>query len=566
MKRALKVIIPLILILALLGTGCWFFLYSRTDLTTGFLIDQARSMTASGRYGRAITYYSWAWALEPNRDDIAIALSDTYIADGNYTKAEYTLVKAISQNPDQTDLYVALCQTYVAQDKLLDAVQMLDRTTDADVKAQLDVLRPSAPVLTPESGFYSEYIEVSAKADADAIYITTNGEYPSSEADLYTEPLVLQAGETPVLAIAVDENGLVSPAVLMGYTIAGVVEEVTFADPAVEQTVREQLNLSADAPIMSDVIWSITHLTLPDTLKDLSDLSMFTGLQSLTIQNISGLDFSILAELPALRELDLSGCTISSNGMDAIGSLTELERLALNGCALTDVNVFSRLTKLQEIRLADNSLTDIGVLSLMLELRIVDLSNNPLSSIAALSTCGKLENLNITGCLVGSLGCLTGKTQMQVLIASYNQITSIDELIDCKQISVIEIGHNQIENIAVLAKLPKLTHFEGENNHIADVPDFDEHNCQLIVFGIDYNEVEDVSGLAGIDTLNYLYADYNQIKDLTMLADNINMVQINAWDNPVSEESIEALEEQSIILNYNPSYEAPEGEEEESEE
>ena len=49
----------------------------------------------------------------------------------------------------------ALCrsQTYIAQDKILDAEQMLDRITSSDVKAQIDALRPRAPVLSPESGY-----------------------------------------------------------------------------------------------------------------------------------------------------------------------------------------------------------------------------------------------------------------------------------------------------------------------------------------------------------------------------------------------------------------------------
>ena len=138
-------------------------------------------------------------------------------------------------------------------------------------------------------------------------------------------PLSLGSGETTVLVVAVDASGLVSPVVRNGYTIGGVVEAVTLADPAVEQTVRDTLGLDADDALMSDALWTITHLTLPETVQDLSDLRLFTGLQSLTIRNISGMDFTILNQLPALQELDLSGCTISSNAMEAIGSLTGLQ-------------------------------------------------------------------------------------------------------------------------------------------------------------------------------------------------------------------------------------------------
>lgn len=566
MKNTLKVIISLVLVLGLLATAGWYFLLERPDLTTGLLLDQADNMVQNQRYERAITYYSWAWKLEPQRDDIPILLSETYIDAGNYTKAEYTLVKAISNHPGLTELYVALCQTYVEQDKLLDAVQMLDRTTDPVVKAELDALRPAAPVISPESGYYTEYIDVSVQSDEPIVYLTSNGEYPSTDADQYTAPLTLNSGETTILAIAVSEDGLVSPVVRNGYTVGGVVEAITLSDPAIDETVRQQLALDADDNLMSDLLWSITHLQLPSNVSDLSDLQYFSGLKSLTIQDVSGMDFTSLSQIPALEELDLSGCTISSNSMQSIGSLSELKRLTLDGCALTDITALSQLSKLQSLCLSNNTLTDIGVVSLMLELESIELANNPLTSIAALTTCTKLKQVDITGCSVASLGSLAGKESLETLYASGNQIRSIDELEDCKSLVTLELNSNLIEEISVLAELPKLVHFEADQNEIIEIPDFDETNCQLVHFSINYNQVEDVSGLAGIDTLNYLNIDYNKVKDLLSLAENINLVQINAWDNAISEESQEALEEHSIILNYNPNYEAPDAEEEEKKE
>ena len=563
MKRALKVIIPLVLVLALLAAGGWYFLFQRPDLTNGVLLQQAEAMVQAGRYDRAITYYSWAWKLEPNRDDIPVDLAETYVANGNFTKAEYTLVKGISANPHLTELYVALCKTYVKQDKLMDAVQMLDRTTDPTVKAELDSLRPAAPSVQPESGYYSEYVDVAVEADAKTIYVTVDGTYPSTESHTYAAPIPLTSGETTVLAVAVDEQGLVSPLVRNGYTIGGVVEEVVLADAEVEQTVRQLLELDPEDALMSDVLWSITHLTLPETVQDLSDLRLFTGLQSLTIQNISGMDFSILNQLPALQELDLSGCTISSNAMESIGSLTELRKLVLNNCSLTDITAFSQLVKLKEIRLAGNLLQDVGVLSLMLELETVELGNNPLSSIAGLSTCANLRYVDITGCSIGSLGALAGKDQLQTLLASANKLKDLEDLANCDALQTLDVSNNEIQSINILALLPNLQHLVAENNNITSLPYFRQDDCSLILFDIDSNQVEDVSSLSGIDTLNYLHIDYNKVKDLTPLADNRNLVQVNAWDNPITEESVDALAESSIILNYNPNFVDPEAEEEE---
>ena len=564
MKRVLKIVIPLVVVLALLGTAAWFFLSFRADLTAGFLRGQAAKMVERERYSRAVTYYNWAWQLDPENQEIPLALAEAYAGSGNYTKAEYTLVRAISARPQDVDLYVALCQVYVAQDKLLDAVQMLDRTSDAEVKAALDELRPAAPVLSPENGYYTEYIEVTADGDGNAVYLSIDGDYPSMEDDAYTGPVTLPGGETMVMAVAVDENQMVSQAVQNGYTIGGVVEPVTLNDPAIDAAVREQLGLTAGETLMTDDLWSIAELTLPDTVADLADLSHFTGLTTLTIQNVSGLDFSVLSQLTALQTLDLSGCTISTGSLDAIAGLTGLRVLRLNNCALTDINALSQLTALTELQLANNSLTDIGVTSLMLDLETVTLTNNPITSIAGLSACTKLKSLDISGCSVTSIASLSGKTALETLLAGNNQIADLSPLEGRTALSVLEVPYNLVSDISVLAQLPALTRFVGNNNQITAVPDFDEETSKLQYIQLDYNEVADLAGLQGINSLNYVYADYNQVETILPLKNNINLIQINVWDNPIPEEEVKSLQENSIIVNYNPNYEPPEEDGEEA--
>ena len=564
MKRVLKIVIPLVVVLALLGTAAWFFLSFRADLTAGFLRGQAAKMVERERYSRAVTYNNWAWQLDPENQEIPLALAEAYAGSGNYTKAEYTLVRAISARPQDVDLYVALCQVYVAQDKLLDAVQMLDRTSDAEVKAALDELRPAAPVLSPENGYYTEYIEVTADGGGNAVYLSIDGDYPSMEDDAYTGPVTLPGGETMVMAVAVDENQMVSQAVQNGYTIGGVLEPVTLNDPAIDAAVREQLGMTAGETLMTDDLWSIAELTLPDTVADLADLSHFTGLTTLTIQNVSGLDFSVLSQLTSLQTLDLSGCTISTGSLDAIAGLTGLRVLRLNNCALTDINALSQLTALTELQLANNSLTDIGVTSLMLDLETVTLTNNPITSIAGLSACTKLKSLDISGCSVTSIASLSGKTALETLLAGNNQIADLSPLEGCTALAVLEVPYNLVSDISVLAQLPALTRFVGNNNQITAVPDFDEETSKLQYIQLDYNEVTDLAGLQGIDSLNYVYADYNQVETILPLKNNINLIQVNIWDNPIPEEEVKSLQENSIIVNYNPNYEPPEEDGEEA--
>ncbi len=568
MKKVLKVLIPLILILALLISACWYFLIYNRPLTVNFLMDQADSMVSNERYERAILYNKWAWSLMPEWTDLALDLADTYIATGNYTKAEYTLVSAISSNPGKGGLYEALCRIYVQQNKLLDAVQMLDRITDAQVVDYMNTARPAAPVLTPESGYYTEYIEVSVQSDAPYVYITKDGKYPSNDTDLYTGPLNMEAGETTLITLAVNEQGLVSPAAVFGYTVGGVVEPVELSDPAVDSAVREVLGYTADQTIMSDDLWGIQTLELSDTVSDLSDLARFTGLTSLTIHDVSGLEMSVFHQVPTLQELDLSGCTISTQSMTSISSLTNLQILRLSNCALTDISALSSLIMLEELDLSGNFVSDISVVALMPELKSISLSNNPLESIAGLSICSKLEYADLRDCNVQSIGALSGKSALRTLLASNNQIADLSPLKDCRSMETLLLSNNLISDISVLRSMPKLVTFEANYNAVTEIPALQNSAAALVSFIANYNDIEDVSGLSGIDTLNYVELDYNQVKDISPLTENYNLIQLDVWDNPIPDiaEAVKPFEESSIIVNYNPNYEIPEEPEEDTEE
>ena len=253
--RTALIVVILVLAAALLVGACLFFFVFRKDLTASVLVYWADRFEQSGRYNRTITLYRQAEKLTPENEDIPRLLAKAYQLSGNFTKAEYTLVSAITREPESVELYAELSRVYLAQDKLLDAEQMLGSIANASVKSQVEALRPATPVISPESGYYSEYIEITASAASGKVYITTNGEFPSLESDLYTGPIQLEGGETTVIAISVDDNGLVSSAAYAGYTVGNVVEEVSLEDSALESYVREQLGKAAgDGVVRRDVV------------------------------------------------------------------------------------------------------------------------------------------------------------------------------------------------------------------------------------------------------------------------------------------------------------------------
>lgn len=559
MKHALKIILPIILILALIIGACCFFLIARRDLTESIFVYWGEHFYEAGRYSRAVSFYKAAMHFAPKDADLAIRLADAYKKSGNYTKAEYTLVSAITQIPDSVQLYVALSKTYVEQDKLLDAETMLGRITNDAVRTQIDALRPAAPVIEPESGNYSEYIDVTVTGASGTVYAVCNSDFPASEQDVYTGPISLEAGESKIVALSVAENGLVSDAVYAGYTVGNVVEEVKLADAGMDAYVRELLGKTAGSAIMSDELWAVEELDLPDTVASLEDLPYFTGLHSLSLHHGTGLDLSVLSRLPTLRTLDLSGCTLSTAAMNTIVTLSELTSLNLSGCAVAEIDALIGLQKLETLDLSNNTVSDLTALSALLALRELNLTNNPITSLSNLKNCTELETLYAGQCAITRIAGLADHTKLKTLALSGNKITDISALAGCTAIETLDLSGNSISDISVVSGFKKLVDLNVSSNQITDLPQFDA-DTPLWHVDISHNQIESLAGLEGNLAVNFINADYNRVKSVAKLESCIMLVRMNLWDNPVDADEVKQLQDIGILINYNPNYVEPETE------
>lgn len=549
MKHSLRILLCIFLIAALLVGACWFFLSYRPDLTCSVLENRAAAAVSGGHYRYGVALYSYAWKLSPGDPELAVSLSDAYQHIDNYTKAEYTLVSAISAHPDSIALYEALSKVYVAQDKLLDAQQMLDRVADESVRAQLASLRPAAPVVQPDAGYYTNYVDVSLSYEGGAAYLTTNGDYPSLEKDLYTKPVSLPAGESAVEAVVVSDSGLVSPLAEAGFTIGGVIEPYTFQDAAFEACVRKTLGKGTGETIMTNELWALTKLELTEDVQSLADLAECHGLTSLSMHKTYGVDFSELSKVPTLTSLDLSGCTVSSAGLEAIGGLTGLTSLNLNGCALTDITPLSGLSALTTLDLSNNAISDISALTGLSALTNLNLSANTVASISPLAACSALETLDVSSNKIANLTALKGKTSLGALSAAGNQISDLSPLSGCTALKLLDVSTNGITDLTPVASLKTLQTLAADHNGIAALPSFAAAQS-LTKISVNNNAIPDVDGLKGLPILSYVSIDYNKVASLDALKDCANLVQVDAFGNPIK--SVSALTDHGVIVNYDP--------------
>lgn len=565
MKKFLITMLVLLLIGGLVF-GLFYFFWTAENFAS--LGDSAMK---DGRYSRAISRYEMAVRLDPDNTDYVLSLADACIADGSYTKAERSLVSAIKDKPSAA-LYTKLSSVYVAQDKLFDAQKMLDSITDTKLRGELDGLRPAAPVFTPEPGDYDEYVDLTIESDADT-YVSLTEQFPSTASELYAEPIALPAGATTVSAISVGADGLVSPLTTGEYTIVGVVEEVVFVSPELEAYVRETLFIPRTAKVMTDDVWKIEELTLPDNVTEYDDLIYFTKLKKLVIQETPLGSCDFLAAMPELAELDLSGCPLAPEDLEVIGALPALEKLRLSGCGLTNISALSPLVDLSELDLSDNSISDINAVSGMKYLRQLDLRSNAISTLESLKHAGKLQILDISGNNIPSLAPLSDCSQIERLIAddnhisdigvvakmpelatfcaSHNRIFDASAVAACPALTRLELSDNELTNIDMIADMPQLSYLDVSHNLITAIPQLNVEESRLSSFYASYNKLENVSHLAGLLELTYVNVDYNDnIEDVECLVPCHMLVQVDCFGTKV--EKVEALLNMGVIVNFDP--------------
>ena len=571
MKKIMKRIVPLLLVVALIASLCWYiFVYDR-ETVRDFLMAQARSCAQNGHFEAAAWFYDISYEFAGEDENVAIDLARIYKDSGNYTKAEHTLVSAIADGAT-SELYMALCRTYVEQDKLLDAVNMLDKVADPVIKAELDALRPAAPEPDFVPGFYSQYISLNFVHEGGTLYVSTSGQYPSTADAPCVTPVALEAGETKIYAVTVGDNGLVSPLAILSYTVGGVIEEVEFADVYIEELIEAQLMFGHDTAIYSDDLWAITELEVPAEALELSDLRHLQYLEKLSLRDRQISDLSFLEGMTRLKSLDLSGSAISGD-LNVLKSLPALEELTMRGCSISSLSflegapslkkldlsrnavgnlaALATVPTLQVLDLSDNAVADVTPLAGLTELTSLNLSENVLTSLAPLRNCLKLTDLNVSENKIVEIVSLQKLTGLTSFRAEKNQITECAALAGFTELRTLDISHNQITDITMLQGLTKMTEFDFSYNQCTALPAWSE--SALVTINGSYNALTSLEQLDKISSLNYVYMDYNaDVSKIDFLADNSNMVQINVFGTKVSQSQANKCIDRSIIVNYDP--------------
>ena len=577
MKKFFKITIPILLVLVIFASIGWYlFIYDR-DFTRDMLLQGARYFDEQGNHAISGWFYDKAYEHAIDNDAVAIELAEQHKAEGNFTKAEYTLTRAISDGAS-TELYIALCKTYAQQDKLLDIVKLLDSvldessSVDLQVKQELQALRPAAPTCSPDAGFYSQYINATVTAESGTLYVSPKGEYPSIHDTPYSEPIVLADGENTIYAIAVSEEGLVSPLSVFSYTIGGVIEEVTFADDAMEAAVRLHLGVDENVTLYTNDLWDLSYFTVPSDAKDVSDLRHMIFVEDLAIDSIPSGQLGYLSNLVNLVSLQIRNTAVSTEDLKIIGALPNLQHLTLSGCGLStaagletatsithldlsqntirDLTPVKSMSGLQELILHHNAVNDLTALSGMTSLKNLDVSYNLLGSINPIFNCSTITSLNVANNTLTSLTGIEKLSSLEMLNVSNNTLSELTPIAECINIKMLDISENMLTDISPISAMNQLQTLNFSRNNVTELPAF-ETTCALITIDGSHNQLTSLKALKGLENLNNVFMDYNEeLESVEPLVSCPRIIQVKVYGTKVAE--VSALLEMDVIVEFDP--------------
>ncbi len=575
MKKNVKRILPILLVIVILASIFWYlFIYDRS-FTRDILVQGARFFENRGKHSTAAWLYDRAYDQSNGDHKVAIELAEHFREQGNYTQAEITLSKAISEGAD-AELYIALSQTFVEQNKLLDAVTMLDNIADPTIRQQIADQRPALPTASPEQNYHNEPTTVELSSNGGKLYYTVDGSYPSIAGGECSSSLLIDSGETIIRALIVGDNGLVSPLATFNYTVIDVIKEVTFADPLIEAAVRDALGFDAATGIFSSDLWTITELTLPEGAESYQELSNLPYLKSLTIEGGTAATLEGIHSLTALQELTVRNANLRTADLLIVAALPSLEKLTLSGCGLSGIDNLAEAKNLQYLDLSNNAVRDFSALSFMTALTYLDLSDNALTSLNAASGLTGLQTLKVAGNSLTSLSPISGCTSLKELDVSSNSLYSLsgiekltalenlnagdNDLTDLTPVSgltalhTLDVSDNSLTDISCLSGLNGLQFFYFQYNQVAALPAWSVASALIVIDG-SHNLIESLAPLSMFQSLNYVLMEDNNITSVADLVYCSNLIKVNVYDNPITDVSalLEPGEyEQSIIVIWNP--------------
>lgn len=274
------------------------------------------------------------------------------------------------------------------------------------------------------------------------------------------------------------------------------IEEIQFADPALESCVRI---------VAEETGWTnagqFTSLQCNNPtghgIKNLDGIEHFVVLRDLNLAFNEITDVSKLAGLHRLTQLELSHNRIGT--MPVFGSAATLRRLELNHNRLESLDWLTseHFLILESLSVAHNRISSAEPLAVLTGLRELDLRSNRISDLSPLLQLVNLNMLDVGGNLLDDIGRIDSLTKLRRLFLDKNQLESIGEVVSLELLEQLDIGYNPLQSIDGVSRLFTLQRLDLRHTGISHLDD---------IYSLGDIEQLELSGNPGLDCGSILKA------------------------------------------------------------
>jgi hypothetical protein len=179
---------------------------------------------------------------------------------------------------------------------------------------------------------------------------------------------------------------------------------VVFADPHLEQAIREKIDKPVEPIYRTDLLSVIELNAAGRGIHQLEGIDALRRLAVLNLANNTVEDLRPLARLRMLKVLNLGNNQITDLSAIHFGDITHLQlrELDLRGNQIVDIEPLRDLTSLDYLNLRDNAVTDLEPLAGLTGLVYLNIHSNPVESgITILGNFTQLETLIMRNVHIG---------------------------------------------------------------------------------------------------------------------------------------------------------------------
>ena len=360
-------------------------------------------------------------------------------------------------------------------------------------------------------------------------------------------------GLTQLIYLNLDGNSIQDISPLTGLTklqylyLSG--NSISDISPLAQLTNLEELNLVDNS--ISDIspVAGLNKLTIVsfahNSVSNISPVAGLTNLDQLYLSGNSISDISPLTGLLALTRLYLVGNLISD--ISPVAGLNNLLYLHLDDNSISDISPVTGLNNLWFLTLRNNSISDISPLEELTSLIFLRLDDNSISDISPLvanTGLGRGDTVNVKENPLNAASINTHIPALQsrgVAVEFGEPVVIPDDNLRAKIEEALGKAPGAVITTADMAKLTKL---EARNANITDLTglEYATNLTELNLGGelvgqalVNSNSISDISPLAGLTNLTWLFLWDNAISDISPLANLTNLTRLNLAGNAISD-------------------------------